>query len=223
MRNQSINGPAGEFREIRLVGSLIERLLSLESAIEDLRFANRCLEELKTRITDRVGGTPTTDFEVVQIALWQAAVVAYARCYVSGRRKGVADSFRPPGHASTHRELMDIRATHLAHMDHASTRESTSITVQLREEEDRLTFKVDTRGLKEILPTSVALEEYLATVAEALGTAKGAYDATVESMRDALRQMPPGDIVNAARHGRSVALVAPPAASRTHVTFSDAD
>jgi hypothetical protein len=197
---------AGGYREIQLVGPLIERLLLLESVIEDLRWSSRCLGELNERISNRATGTPTTDFDVVQIALWQAAVVAYARCYVSGRRKGIAHLFLPTGHTTYHKDLMDIRATHLAHMDRDSKRESTSVTVQLREQEDKLTFKIDTRGVKELLPTSVALQDYLATVVEARAAAEGAYHETIASMRDALAQLPPSDMIEAALRGRPITV-----------------
>jgi hypothetical protein len=192
--------------DVRLVGPVVERLLALESSIEDLRFATRCMHALEARLDqDRPPGTPTDEFDETQIALWHAAVLAYARCFVAGRRKLVADDLLP-ANRRVHEEIMEIRATHLAHLDRASTRESTTLSVRLHVADDSLKFNIEARGLKEVVPTTRSMPTYREGAEQVLQAALDAYERTIEEIRDALASLPPMDIVEAARRGRSISL-----------------
>jgi hypothetical protein len=124
---------------------------------------------------------------------------------VTGRRKGVAGLLAPLN-AKTHKELMTIRATHVAHLDRASSRETTSISARLSLETDRLRLEIDTRGVKEVLPTVSALPDFAAVMAEALSAAEEAYDRTVDLVRQSVGRIPTSDLMDAARRGRPITL-----------------
>jgi hypothetical protein len=60
-------------------------LANLASIFEDLQFVLKCCEELVARLGTPGGGDGE---DVVAHALWQAALVAYARCFSLGKKRG---------------------------------------------------------------------------------------------------------------------------------------
>jgi hypothetical protein len=82
------------------------------SLLSDLKFVSDCCERLLQLHADEA-----RDGVVVQ-ALWTSALVAYARCFASGKRPGIreADLATLEGEpVAFHRFLIDMRNKHIAH------------------------------------------------------------------------------------------------------------
>ena len=79
---------------------------------QDLNFVIRALDRLSPLIPD-----DSDDASVVAEALWSAALIAYTRCFTSGRRTALRfdDLGLSRTMADLHHELDSIRDKHIAH------------------------------------------------------------------------------------------------------------
>lgn len=101
--------PVGQARRVSgATGEELGRVYTLEA---DLSFADDALEQLLERWNDR---KPPAD--IVLLALWHAALVAYARCFGPGRRRPPLSSDVVPSEALvTHQQSLDLRSWVIAH------------------------------------------------------------------------------------------------------------
>jgi hypothetical protein len=76
----------------------------------DMSFASDALEQVSARWDDR---DPPDD--LVLLALWHAAVVAYARCFGTGRRARFPVDVVPVEFRETHEQTLDLRNWVIAH------------------------------------------------------------------------------------------------------------
>lgn len=98
--------PSVPVRAARLSGAAAARIAALTSVVSDLRFAADC--------THRLVGRAGLD-ALIAAALWRAALIAYRRCFTTGRR-----NVRPavPGSAefrSHHEAFVALADGHIAH------------------------------------------------------------------------------------------------------------
>ncbi len=88
----------------RELADLVGIILDLEFVLEGVR---------RLAVIDK----PPQDVLIAQ-ALWNAVLVAYARCFVGGRRQELSTSLfesLKPGAAQAHQHIMDMRDKHVAH------------------------------------------------------------------------------------------------------------
>lgn len=114
-----IDGP-----RVVIEGQLPARIADLWSVGADLKFVADCCDEL---LVDPP--TDESDPSVVRRALWEAAVIAYGRCYRNGKghiepgatRFRIPDTLidqldaRTPGRRTTHDAALASRDQHIAH------------------------------------------------------------------------------------------------------------
>jgi hypothetical protein len=106
------------FSRVELVGTLIDDFKAVQSIGEDLRFVARAIGEFEARGAATAGTQTFDQVDIVAWALWNAIVVAYARCFNSGSRKAVSGRLsRPadPALAALHENLLNARDGHVAH------------------------------------------------------------------------------------------------------------
>src|SRR5262245_61420108 len=110
---------------VPLVGPGVDVCQAVESAIEDLRFARRALQEMGTRKVAPLEVQPIEDVDTVLIALWHAAATAYARCFVQGVRMAFSRRLLPadPALLQAHREVISMRREHIGHYARGSAHE----------------------------------------------------------------------------------------------------
>jgi hypothetical protein len=104
--------PEGEMPTVELDSDSAKILADLGSILRDLEFVVGCCDRLLPMLEDE-------DRDAVTIeALWTAALVAYARCFASGKRFGLdEDSFvgLEGEVVAFHRLLLNLRNKHIAH------------------------------------------------------------------------------------------------------------
>lgn len=106
--------PAETWREVR--GPDAEALADVAGELTDIRFARRAIEEL---LGQWPAGAPYGPDTIGAQALWAAALVAYARCFVGGvRTAGAAAALvgkLPPDEQADHARFRALRDKHVAH------------------------------------------------------------------------------------------------------------
>jgi len=102
---------------IRITGKLAERLADMHLHLEDLEFANACLDEINQA---------PQDSRVVRQALWRSAIVHYAKCFGrSAARKclTVGPVYRGLDKApEAFNYFIDLRRKHVVHDENAYAR-----------------------------------------------------------------------------------------------------
>ena len=199
---------AGDDVLVRLTGPLVDKLLHLESTVEDLKFAQQALIELQTRMATAslVERHHVGEFEVVEVALWNAAAIAYARCFVGGLRRAVATDLVPVDLRGTHKGLIELRGQHIAHFDRKSNYESVSVRARLSETETSVIIKLDTQGVKAMQPMPEVMPEYLGLVTQVLAAAESKYTHTLDDIEDALTTVNGSRLLQASKRGSAVRL-----------------
>ena len=105
----------------------------------------------------------------IRRALWEQAVIAYARCFTTGRRRQLPESLRQRmvgGSVKVHDEIMRWRNQHVAHRVESDFEEA-SVTLTYRSDEDE---PVSTRIRVRLSmgPEDERLADALATLADGL-------------------------------------------------------
>lgn len=199
--------PEVDHTEVRLNGPLVERLLLVESTVQDLKFARQCLVELQERLDEQPERRQLDDIGVIQTALWNAATIAYARCFVGGKRYHVTTAIVPADLRALHKGLMDLRGQHIAHFGRDSSYEHVRARADLRENEDNtVTINLHTEGIKTVGPTRGAIHEYIALVTTVLEAAKSMYGTTLDEIEKALAEVSGPRVLQASRRGTAVRL-----------------
>ena len=110
------------YRAARLTGQAATRYGNLMGLKSDLAFVVVACERLIALLDTeegREGRWTSEDADIViKYSLWSASLVAYARCFRSGIRKGLDDSIFStlPGDAKqVHEYFLDVRDKHIAH------------------------------------------------------------------------------------------------------------
>jgi hypothetical protein len=191
---------------------LTQRLLDLVSAIDDLAFAHRALLVLKTMLPPSPREPAQTDgVDPVQLALWNAATIAYGRCFGRGRRRAVARSLIPTGAARVaHDSLIDFRNQHVAHLDDPTgENESTELIGDVAYEGDRLAMSLRSFGKKAMLPTRRTLIESIALVRQVLSVAETEYEAGNAKIGLVLGDLSKDVVLEALDTGRRIRLGRP--------------
>lgn len=96
---------------VELTSPTARDLADLAGIVLDLAFVHEAVLRLKAT------SKPPEDIIVAQ-ALWNAALVAYARCFTTGKRLGLKSSLfdgLDPGAAEAHQYVMNMRGKHVAH------------------------------------------------------------------------------------------------------------
>lgn len=109
-------------RRIHLVGELADDLRQWSSLYSDLLLAERALAELKS-IEGPIEPHLVTETPIVMWALWNAAVITYARCFSSGARYTKGRELEGALNATTkviHRKLIQQRGEYIAHQDRST-------------------------------------------------------------------------------------------------------
>ncbi len=98
---------------VPLDGPHAARLADLASVLQDLRFVIGSCDRLEPLVADDADSDP-----VLVRALWSSAVVAYSRCFATGKRLGLseADVEAVEGDAlKVHNYFREMRDKHIAH------------------------------------------------------------------------------------------------------------
>lgn len=116
-----------ELPQIGVVGTLADAMLSYTSLAADMAHVRSLLTEMTARPAPPVG-----EADWPAVALWQAALVAYARCWGAGRRKGFVNRVPvPPEFADPHRWMLRMRDRHVAHFTRENDAEQGVVMVFL--------------------------------------------------------------------------------------------
>jgi hypothetical protein len=133
------------------------RLADLVSVLDDLTYCADCCVRLEGILKDG------PEDVLLQRALWISALVAYARCFASGVRVGIApDVYREVDGdpLSAHQAHMDMRNKHIAHSVNAF--EQVKVGVVLAP------LSADKRGVEGVARLSMAFQHGSADVVEQL-------------------------------------------------------
>jgi hypothetical protein len=104
--------PKDEMPTVELESDSAKALADLGSILRDLEFVISCCDRLLPMLEQEERDVVTIE------ALWTAALVAYARCFASGKRFGLdEDSFvgLEGDVVAFHRLLLSLRNKHIAH------------------------------------------------------------------------------------------------------------
>jgi hypothetical protein len=126
-------------------------------------------------------------FDLIEVALWNSATIAYARCFVTGLRREVSTDLVPDDLRKAHKDLIKMRGEHIAHFDRGSTHESVTVRALIRETETSVIVDVTTQGVKDMLPTPNVMPEYIALVTRVLAAAEAKYQRTLDEIDAALQ------------------------------------
>jgi hypothetical protein len=111
-RLQRRPAPEGEMPTVGLDSDSAKILADLASILRDLEFVVGCCDRLLPMLEEK-------DRDAVTIeALWTAALVAYARCFASGKRFGLDENSFVGLEGEVvafHRWLLNLRNKHIAH------------------------------------------------------------------------------------------------------------
>lgn len=173
--------------EIPVVGRLVDRVLHLESIRRDLVFARDAIERLLANMPAPV--RDIDDFDVGDVALFQAAAIAYGRCFGTGLRYAAAIDLVPIGeHRQWHDLLLRVRGEHIAHNIRGTSHELTKAVVLVNvTARDELLVTVQIRGSKGMFFRRDVLEHVRDLVTDVGLKAGHAKDTAVDALLDAMR------------------------------------
>lgn len=102
--------------QMRVEGPLADALSLWTSVRVDLEFADKALALLAARPVSE--DHSVRDQDTVAVALWNAALVAYARCFDGWRQVAghALEASMSPEQRVIHRRLLDRRNSHVAHL-----------------------------------------------------------------------------------------------------------
>lgn len=200
--------PAEAVPHVRLEGALPEELFAYLSIAEDLRFCGRALDALLERPVQNPMQL-LEEADVLSVALWNAALAAYGRCFTTGLRYAAASqlSMADPQRA-LHRDTIAVRDSHVAHLDRKAPSEAGNISllVDAWAKPDPV-LGIRSQGVKLLLPSQDSIRLLRELVTHLLSEAeRAATDLQERIVGRVSAQATAGELVKMAVAGRAVRL-----------------
>jgi len=188
--------------KVLVVGRLAEAYIAYVSLASDMTMAGVLLGELVARPPVEGESDPVAG------ALWSAAVVGYARCFRTGRRKAYADKVPVPDEMrERHRWLLDHRNEHIAHLSRENEAEQAKVLLFLQPVgEPRAVAGAGWFGIRMVMPAADGLEgmRQLAAHFEEAFTALA--DAANKRIVEQGQAVPVDQVYEASERGRAMRI-----------------
>jgi hypothetical protein len=196
-------------QEFPVVGALADQALYLESMVQDVEFAIRAVDELSRRPISVVANQPIENVDTTAIALWNAAAIAYARCFAQGARKSVAAALIPSDQEllKAHQALIGMRGDHIAHLARDNEHERLEAVGEVTGVTgDRAAVRVTVKGTKTLLPAPAELRAFARLLEHAASTLETMRRDALDRMSTALLELGGEAIAKAARGGTTIRI-----------------
>ena len=187
--------------QVGVEGRAAEEYVAFESLTSDMRMVEMILSELLSR--------PSVDKpdeqDVGAVALWNAAIVGYGRCYKRGRRKGYVNQLRvPEDHRKFHDWILGLRDEYVAHLSQDNLGEQARVIVLLDAVGDRKVDSLMLMWMRLSHPERTTIETFREVARAAITQFEEASKAVGQRLFDHLQRQPVEPLYRAARERRSI-------------------
>jgi hypothetical protein len=201
---EDVVGESFEFNtggpQVRIVGKLAERARALSSMREDVAFIDACLTFLESEEV-QLRRVP----EFIAAACWNAALVAYARCFGRGLRFAHRIEI-PLERTRIHAWMKQHRDDYIAHLERGTAAEQLGAVVTLEPPPANAIRNVGVAGTRLILPEAGPLADIHDHIRWLASEVRALYDEVGESISGRVEAIPVATLYRHAARGTALRL-----------------